>query len=84
MPEEVNMDRRVRERLRQVGARRGVLRIAQQQLLADTIAVLRDAHGVVPIAEAARLAGVARSTAYEALERGDGDDDHGGQAAATT
>jgi hypothetical protein len=74
MPETLTDPELVRERLRSLGRRRADLLVAQRRLLADTIKALVTAHGVVPITEAAQLAGVARSTAYEALEQGEGDD----------
>lgn len=67
----------VRERLRLVGVRRHVLRQQQEQLLTETVEALQQAHGVVPIAEAARLCGVARSTAYVLERRGKGEGDVG-------
>jgi hypothetical protein len=72
----------VRIKLHALGVRRNLLRGQHQQLLDDTAEALALARGLVPVAEAASLCGVARSTAY-VLGRSRGDDADGGTNRAT-
>jgi hypothetical protein len=72
MPEGVSG---VRAELERIGLERTRLRLANDQLLQDTVRAIRAAQGQVPMGEAAQLAGVARSTAYRVIgARGDDDD----------
>jgi hypothetical protein len=65
----------VRAELERIGLERTRLRLANDQLLRDTVRAMCAAQGLVPMGEAARMAGVARSTAYRAIgARGDDDD----------
>ena len=68
---------RLRQRMRGIGLRREELQAAQQRVHRDIGTVLEDAHGVIGVAESARLLGIARSHAYQVLrERGEGDGEH--------
>ena len=58
-------ERHIRAALRKVGNRRAALKKAEDKLHAETSRVLRQAEGVVPMQEAAGLAGLSRSTAYQ-------------------
>lgn len=54
-----------RRRCRAIGARRKRLAKAEERLSEDTTRALRTARGVLPVKEAATLAGITRSTAYD-------------------
>lgn len=74
---------KAREGLVGVGLRRRLLRVQDQRLRVDTARALENARVVgIPVAEAARLAEVSRSSAYgRYLARGGDDADdsgHGG------
>lgn len=54
--------------LRRVGRRRKRLRQSEERLTEDTARVLTETKGLVPVTEAAKLAGIHRSTAHEHLK----------------
>lgn len=55
----------VRRKCRSIGERRARHSIRQQKLDEDTRTVLAEAQGVISVGEAASLAGLSRSTAYQ-------------------
>lgn len=59
-----------RKRLRALGRRRKRLRVTEEQLAKDTADELRQSRGLVTVAEAAKLAGVHRTTAHDYLKTG--------------
>jgi len=62
-------EKQLRQKLRRIGSRRKRLGSEEASLAEDTTAVLRMAQGVIPMEEAAGLAGLSRSTAYEVYLR---------------
>lgn len=71
---------RARRELSAIGARRRALDGQKEGLQGDTERVLKRWRGTVPLAEAARLVGLNRSTIYE-LYLGESDDE-GSETAA--
>lgn len=61
---------KVRQKLRQIGTRRGRMDSQRKSLHEDTIKALKDAKGVIPTTEAAELVGLNRSTVYEVYRGG--------------
>lgn len=57
-----------RSRLRALGRRRKRLRRSEERLAQDTAKELREVRGVLPVSEAAELAGVHRTTAHDYLK----------------
>lgn len=57
-----------RQRLRALGHRRKRLRASEERLAEDTAAELRETSGLVPVTEAAELAGLHRTTAHGYLK----------------
>lgn len=62
----------VRERLRSLGERRARLTEDESSLAVEISDALRDAEGLIPRAEAARLIGVHRTTLYRVYLNGNG------------
>lgn len=54
----------IRKRLSALGKRRKALAKDEADLMEDTEEALRDAYGVVPVSEAARLVDLHRTTVY--------------------
>lgn len=66
----------IERELADLGKRRAAQKAEKESLAKDTKAALRKAHGLIPTARAAKLAGLNRSTVYE-LYLGDEDDAQG-------
>jgi hypothetical protein len=62
-------EKQLRQKLRRIGSRRRRLGVEEATLAEDTTEVLRLAKGVIPMEEAATLAGLSRSTVYEVYLR---------------
>ncbi len=57
-----------RKRLRALRRRRKRLRTSEERLAEDTAKELRETRGLVPVSEAAELAGIHRTTAHDYLK----------------